>query len=122
MHYMATVPEAHVSDANNLAACVGLSHADLNTFTEASWQDSQDNKYAVCSAQVTDRVLSFLGGALARPEWDSGKRVSMAAANRAFDILDTETQLASPDKIAAIIDVDGLQALLMMGLEQVHSA
>jgi len=67
-----------------------------------------------CSANVS--------GKLSRPDCDESNAVNMASANRAFDILDTETQLASPDKIAAIIDVDGLQALLMMGLEQVHSA
>ena len=112
------VPEAFISDANNLAACVGLSHADLNTFTEASWQDAQGNLYSVCSAQVTDRVLSFLGGALVRPEWDAGQQISMAAANRALALITTEG-LATPESIRIVIDMDGLQALESIGLAPV---
>ncbi len=108
-------PESLMSDGNHLAACVGLSEADLNTFTGASWQDASGNLYAVCSAQVTSRVISLLGGALVRPEWDSEKRISMAAANRAFALVSTEG-LATPESIRMVIDMDGLQALESMGL------
>jgi len=43
------VPEAHTSDANQLALCLGESAADDQTFTTTNWQDADGNLYAVCS-------------------------------------------------------------------------
>ncbi len=89
------VPEAMIADANQMAACMGLSLADLQTFGEASYQDEQGNKYAVCSAAMTPRVLQAVGsGQIVRPEFDSvGKKIRVAGAGRAFSKLTMHCRL-----------------------------
>jgi len=110
-------PALMIADANQLASCVGISPADVNTFQEAGWQDAEGNLYSVCSAQVTSRVLGLLGSGLVAPEWP----VDMIAAQRAKDAL-VVGGLASPSSIAVSIDTDGLQALYAMSLTPIVSA
>jgi len=110
------VPASMISDANELASCVGISPADVNTFQEPGWKDSLGNLYSVCSSQVTGRVIGLLGGGLVAPEWP----VDLMAAQRAKDAL-VIGGAASPSSIAVAIDVDGLQALYAMGLVPAES-
>ena len=107
------VPASMIGDANELASCVGISPADVNTFQEPGWKDSQGNLYSVCSSQVTVRVIGLLGGGLVAPAWP----VDLVAAQRAKDAL-VVGGTASPSSIAVSIDTDGLQALYAMGLTQ----
>ena len=110
------VPASMIDDANELASCVGISPADVNTFTEPGWKDSHGNLYSVCSSQVTGRVIGLLGGGLVAPAWP----VDLAAAQRAKDAI-VVGGAASPSLIAVAIDVDGLQALYAMGLAPAES-
>ena len=113
------VPEAMISDANQLAACMGLSLADLNTFGAASYRDEQGNLYAVCSAAMTPRVLQEVSAAqLVRPEFDPNRQINMTGAGRALALLVIDVVLAAPDKIVAIIDMDPGSAIAAMGLTQ----
>jgi hypothetical protein len=112
------VPEAMISDANQMAACMGLSLADLQTFGEASYHDAQGNRYAVCSAAMTPRVLQAVGtGQIARPSFDTDSQISMEGAGRALIALSIGMDLASPDKIVAVIDTDPSSAIAAMGLD-----
>ncbi len=113
------VPEAMIPDANQMAACMGLSLADLNTFVEASYQDEQGNRYAVCSAAMTPRVLQAVdAGEIVRPAFDTENLIDMAGAGRALSVLVTSAQLATTDKIVAVIDIDPSAAISLMGLTQ----
>ena len=116
-------PEAMISDANQLAACMGLSLADLNTFGAASYRDGQGNLYAVCSAAMTPRVLQEVATAqLVRPEFDPNRQINMTGAGRALALLVIDVVLAAPDKIVAIIDINPSSAIAAMGLTTALSA
>ena len=113
------VPQAMISDANQLAACMGLSLADLNTFGAASYSDEQGNLYAVCSAAMTPRVLQEVSaGQLVRPEFDPNRQINMTGAGRALALLVIDVVPASPEKIVAIIDINPSSAIAAMGLTQ----
>lgn len=113
------VPQAMISDANQLAACMGLSLADLNTFGAASYRDEQGNLYAVCSAAMTPRVLQEVSaGQLVRPEFDPNRQINMTGAGRALALLVIDVVPASPEKIVAIIDINPSSAIAAMGLTQ----
>ena len=113
------VPQAMISDANQLAACMGLSLADLNTFGEASYSDEQGNLYAVCSAAMTPRVLQEVSaGQLVRPEFDPNRQINMTGAGRALALLVIDVVPAAPDKIVAVIDINPSSAITAMGLTQ----
>ncbi len=113
------VPQAMISDANQLAACMGLSLADLNTFGAASYRDEQGNLYAVCSAAMTPRVLQEVSaGQLVRPEFDPNRQINMTGAGRALALLVIDVVPASPEKIVAIIDINPSSAITAMGLTQ----
>jgi hypothetical protein len=108
-----------ISDANQLAACMGLSLADLNTFGAASYRDEQGNLYAVCSAAMTPRVLQEVSaGQLVRPEFDPNRQINMTGAGRALALLVIDVVPASPEKIVAIIDINPSSAITAMGLTQ----
>ena len=113
------VPQAMISDANQLAACMGLSLEDLNTFGAASYRDEQGNLYAVCSAAMTPRVLQEVSaGQLVRPEFDPNRQINMTGAGRALALLVIDVVPASPEKIVAIIDINPSSAIAAMGLTQ----
>src|SRR5690554_3785377 len=104
------VPETYITDANQLALCLGESAADDQTFTAANWQDADGNLYAVCST-VAKPIFAEMAGqplqALTTPP-----DVDLEAATRAQALLVIEdrtsdepvTVQASPDHIAAILD------------------
>lgn len=113
-------PESMMSDGNQLAACMGLSLADLNTFDGAHYQDEQGNRYAVCSAATTPRVLqAAAGNTIQRPAFDTGNDINLTGANRALDALVIGAVLVVPDKITAVVDIDGQQAIAIMGLTSI---
>lgn len=115
-------PEAMISDANQMAACMGLSLADLQTFGEASYQDEQGNKYAVCSAAMTPRVLlAAAAKQVQRPAWDTTEGIDLAAAAQAMAALIVDAVPATPGAITAVVDIDAMQAIEIMGLTPVPS-
>jgi hypothetical protein len=121
------VPAAHVADANDLAMALGFSTADELTYGEPSWQDTAGNLYSAASLVVSDGFVTAATSTLQRPEWDAEQYISMAAANRAQDLVvmwlsgsEEELPQASPDAITAIGGMVGLDALAAMGLTRVE--
>ena len=120
-------PAAHIADANNLAQVLGYGPADGLTYGEPGWQDADGNQYAVASLDVSDAFVTAATSPLVRPEWDTGKSISMAAARaQALVSLRTpgegegeDTPQASPGTILALAHPDPLAALDLAGLARV---
>jgi hypothetical protein len=117
------VPAAHVADANDLAMALGFSTADEQTYAEPEWQDAAGNLYSAASLAGSDRFVQAATSTLQRPAWDAGQYISMAAANRAQDLValwavdgETTAPQANPNAITAIAGMSGLDALAAMGL------
>jgi hypothetical protein len=111
-------PEALIPDANQLAAALGQSMADAETFNSVGWQDATSNLFSAASVAVSDSWIVKAQEPLVRPEWDTAEEIDMVAASRAQAVLVfvTEPTPATIDQITAMIWDDGLQALDMMGL------
>lgn len=93
------VPEKYTDIANNLAAVVGLSLADLNTFKTLLVEDADGDKYAVMSNLVTPGVMGKYGSALVRPAWDVDSVIDMDKAAQAqalirFDYTDLKNSIS----------------------------
>ncbi|RTL89220.1 hypothetical protein EJV44_22415 [Ancylobacter aquaticus] len=118
------VPEALIADARQLARCIGYSAADEGTFREPSWQDGGGNLYAVASGPVWPAFLMVPYEPLKEPEWGA----DMAAASKAHEVLvvtdcrptednpDPVVEPADPAFITAVVGLEGLEALTLMGL------
>lgn len=120
------VPAALISDARQLARCVGYGAEDEETFRTPSWQDAEGNLYAVASGPVWPAFLAVPGQTLVPPAWGA----DMEAAGRAHAVLavsDLRAQEdepvtatpAGPTHIAAVIGPEGSLALDMLGLTPV---
>jgi hypothetical protein len=117
------VPAAHVADANQLAMALGFSTAEELTYGEPTWQGSADNLYSAASFGVEPTFINTATSTLQRPAWDIGAVVDMVAVARAQTLIlawtygDSATApQADPNAITAILGMDGLDALEIMGL------
>jgi hypothetical protein len=117
------VPAAHVADANDLAMALGFSTADEQTYAEPEWQDAAGNLYSAVSLGASDGFVTTATSTLQRPVWDAEQYISMAAANRAQDLVslwiadgETTAPQANIGSITAISGMKGLDALAAMGL------
>lgn len=113
------VPESYINIANQLALIVGESPTDINTFSQASWQDKDGNRYAVCSAVVKPVVLSIYHSKLSELELPEFKQqADIEQAQQALDmmVLYDGTQQVSTDSIMCAVDYDPLTTLEAMGL------
>lgn len=117
------VPAAMIADARQLARCVGYGPDDEETFREPSWQDAAGGLYAVASGPVWTAFLSVPGQTLIEPAWGA----DMPAARRAHAALvvydmraggDEQPQAmpAAPEHIAAVVGLEGVAALELLGL------
>jgi len=95
------VPEPLISDANQLALCLGESPADDQTFSTASYQDAQGNLYSVCSTVAKPIFAEMAGQTLKAP--DHAADMDLAAATRAQAVLQINGGIAAPDVIAVIL-------------------
>jgi hypothetical protein len=118
MRITAAAPELLVSDANQYAMCLGFSEADGETYRGLNWVDAQGNLYAAASFDARDEWIIFAQAPLQRPLWDTEEIIDMVAAERAQAALafSTEALSASPTALTAIGGMDGLSALVAMGL------
>lgn len=116
MRITAAVPDLLRPAANELAMVLGYSLADGKTYTELSWQDSEDNLYAVASFPVTPEFLVKAESELVRPEWDTEEVINMALAQAGQDALIIGDVEASVDKITARLGDSGVETLASMGL------
>ena len=111
------VPEQLMPQANQLALISGESPNDINTFSDANWQDLDGNKYAVCSTLIKPIVLSMFGA----PVIDSGltaDRADFTQAQQAMDkaVMYSGSEQATPDKIIIAIDYEPLEVFAALGL------
>ena len=118
MRITAAAPEALVSDANQLAMCLGQSEADGQTYRGLNWTDADGNLYAAASFEARDEWITFAQAPLVRPAWDADEIIDMVAAERAQAamIYSTVAIPATPTALTAIGGMDGVPALLAMGL------
>lgn len=108
------VPETLMEKANHLACIVGESAADINTFREARWQDTEGNLYAVASTVVKPVFLEAVSGLPETPE----HAIGVADPYLAQQALESLNQ---PDGIKMVVDVGPIEALEGMGLTMAHT-
>ena len=113
-------PIAHITDANQLALCLGESSADDQTFNASTYQDAKGSLYAVASTVAKPIFATMAGQPLQAPEHAPG--MDLAAATRAQSLLQINNGTASPDVIAVILG-DRLESaqdhIQMLGLKRV---
>lgn len=113
------VPQALMDKANQLALIVGVSEYDVNTFTQANWQDANGNLYAVCSTVIKPVVLSMFGVSLSNVTLPiHAINADVTAAQQALDkvVMYKQGDKASTANIMCAIDFEPLQAFEDMGL------
>ena len=114
-------PAAHISDATQLALCLGESTQDDRTFTVASYQDASGNLYAVASTVAKPIFAQIAGQPLQAP--DHAPDMDLAAATRSQALLQINGGTASPDVIAVILGnrLESAQDhIAALGLERVQ--
>ena len=116
------VPEQLMPQANQLALIAGESSADVNTFTQANYQDKDGNLYAVCSAVIKPIVLSLADVSLADSPLQT-KGADLSLAQQAMDsvVMYEQGDKVSTDKIMCAIDFEPLTAFADMGLTIIES-
>ena len=120
MHRMSlAVPQALMSQANQLALIVGESEHDNETFTTANWQDAEGNLYAVCSAVIKPIVLRMFGIGLADIALPPhAVNADVKAAQQALDkvVMYKQGVTVTPDSIYIAIDVDPFDMFEQLGI------
>lgn len=116
------VPELMMPQANQLALIAGESPDDVNTFTDANWQDVDGNLYAVCSTVIKPIVLAMFGqpveGSVLQAE---GADKSLAQQALDVAVMYSDGVKATPDSIVIAVDINPLEAFAAMGLTMVVS-
>ncbi len=113
------VPQALVTQANQLALIVGVSEHDNETFTTANWQDKDGNLYAVCSTVIKPVVLGLFGISLSNITLPAhASKAEVTAAQQALDkvVMYKQGDKASTAKVMCAIDFEPLTAFADMGL------
>jgi len=121
MRITCSCPESLISDANEYAMCLGFSEADEETYRGLNYVDTKGNLYAAASFDARDEWILFAQAPLQRPLWDKEERIDLVAAERAQTtmVFSTEALSASPTTLTALGGMDGLSALVAMGLSVV---
>lgn len=111
-------PVALMDDANQLAAVIGESMADAQTFQGDGWQDGEGNRYSSASAEVFDAWLTVADEPLTRPAWDTDNQIDMVAAERAQAavVVLIEPELATNTNITLLEWPSATEALALMGI------
>ena len=116
------VPESLIPQANQLALIAGESQDDVNTFTQASYQDAEGNKYAVCSTVIKPIILSLLDAPLVdSPLQVEGADVEQAQAALDRVVMYSGSEKVSVNNIMCAIDYDPLEFFTSIGVSIVES-
>ena len=110
-----SVPESLTECANHLAAYLGGSQADLNTYTNARYTDGTTD-YHFLATVVTAGALQKVGAPSELPEFVDPLMLSQALQAL---VLITDTEALTPaqsDKIVAYIGVSPEQSINAMGI------
>ena len=113
------VPQALMTQANQLALIVGVSEHDDKTFTTANWQDKDGNLYAVCSTVIKPVVLGLFGVSLSNITLPTHAiNADITAAQQALDkvVMYKQGDKVSTANIMCAIDFEPLAAFADMGL------
>lgn len=116
------VPELLMSQANQLALIAGESPDDVNTFTQANYQDGEGNKYAVCSTVIKPIVLSLLNTPLADSPLQA-EGADLTQAQQAIDkvVMYEQGVTVTPEHIYIAIDVDPLDFFESLGVSAIET-
>lgn len=116
------VPESLMAQANQLALIVGESLDDVNTFTQASYQDTNGNKYAVCSTGIKPIVLTLLTTPLAESPLKADG-ADLTQAQQAMDkvIMYEQGVIVTRDSIYIAIDIEPMVFFGAIGLTTIVS-
>ncbi len=116
------VPELLIPQANQLALAMGESAADVNTFTQASHEDADGNKYAVCSTVSKPIVLGALSAGLPDPLPSHAEGADITLAQAALDsiVQYSEGVTAEPSRIVLGIDMTPLEMFSSIGLTEIE--
>lgn len=119
-------PAANVADANQLAACLGFSMADAETYGPPNWQAAGGARYSCASLDVSEDWLTQAQQPLVRPAWDVDEQIDMVAAARAQATVliwvagsETPPPSAGPGVLVTIVGLEGIEAVALMGLTSV---
>jgi hypothetical protein len=123
------VPEALITQANNLALIIGEAEADISTFKTAGWVDSNGDKYAVCSGVFQPESMNILKDGVPEENPKHTKKANKKLAKDALKICkEYKPKLGKEGVIAAekstiivIADEDPLSALAALGVSQIPS-
>lgn len=122
-------PEPLIPLARHLAMALGYSPADADTYRVPAWEDAFGNRHACASLIVGPAFISTATSALARPAWDEDGAIDMDAAAQAQGLVRLwvpseeypTPPLASPDVITAVGGMEGVDALVAMGLTALNN-
>lgn len=114
-------PVSMLDIGNYMAACLGESIHDLNTYGRVLRQDADGVQYAICSTVATNAILAKSAGAAVRPAYDTDNLIDLDKANAGLAALVIYPQgeltgPALPDQITAYLNTEPLEALRLMGL------
>jgi len=111
------VPESLTECANHLAAYLGGSVSDLNTYTNARYTDGSTD-YHFLATVVTAGALQRVAAPSELPEFVDPLMLSQALQALVLVQHDGESELpaAQPDKIVAYIGVSPEQSINAMGI------
>ena len=113
------VPDSLTECANHLAAYLGGSEADLNTYTNARYTDGSAD-YHFLATVVTATALQRVAVPSELPEFvDAAKLYQAMQALVIVTAGEGELPTAADDKITAIIGLDCSTALSAFGLTQI---
>lgn len=116
------VPESLIQQANQLALIAGESPDDVHTFTQANYQDSLGNKYAVCSTVIKPIVLSLLSTPLADSVLQAeGASLELAQAAMNKVVMYADGVTATPNHIYIAIDIEPHDFFELVGLSAVET-
>lgn len=118
------VPQALMTQANQLALIVGESSDDDRTFSNANWQDKDGNLYAICSTVIKPVVLGLFGVSLTDITLPAHAiNADVTAAQQALDkvVKHKQGDTASTTKIMCAIDFEPPAAFADMGLTIIES-
>lgn len=125
MRITVACPESLVEYANQLAMVLAFSPEDAMTYRGLNWRDSEGNLYAAASFEARPEWIIGAQSELVRPLWDTEPyTINLVAAKRAQAslVFAQELILARPDKLTAMAGVEGVEALMLMGLFPVEES
>ena len=119
-------PVSMLDEGNHMAACLGESMHDLETYGRVLRQDADGNQYAVCSTVATNAILFKSAGAAVRPAYDTDNQIDLDKANAGLSnlVIYPQGELtgpATPAQITAYLNVDPTTAIALMGLVEIDT-